>query len=229
MGFRASRSVLTLVNRVLTECGQPTVSGLSGTQATVVLEAMNDGCADIWLRQRWAFQRGAASIALVASQRDYSLPANFDRIATPFRTTGTLGYRDLIEFSPEEWWQQGLGTSTSDGSPVYYTVKELVVSLYPKPSSDFITNCPTLEYEYFEGVPARRVAADTGSSWDLPLDFEDAHVHFGRGKLKQYLEYPDWAADMSRYEQALQILKGKYREVRTSPTMKPRYPVISEW
>lgn len=213
MGYLASRSVLTLVNRVMRETGLPEVASITSKQALVALEALNDGFADIWQRQRWTFQRYTANLALVASQQEYTLPADFDRMASEFRA----GYNNLTEYTPEEWWASNYGDMTDEGQPLVYTVEGLTVKFYPVPNSTFIASIPTLKYQYFKAMPLRRTASDASSSWDLPLDFEDAHVKYGKAKLKQFLEYPDWSVDMQGYEQSLRTVRDKYREVRVAP------------
>lgn len=229
MGYAASPSVLASVNRVLLECGAPTVSVLTSRPAQIALEGLNDGCHDIWSRQRWTFARGAASIALVASQRDYALPARFDRMAESFRSNAAMGYSSLVEISPEEWWRNNFGTSTQDGTPYVFTIKQLTVSFYPTPSAEFISQCPVLEFEFFQSTPPRMSTAMGTGAWDVPLDFYDAMIKYGKAKLKQHLEYPDSPMNLQEYEMSLQILKGKYREVRGAPTLKPRNVNVSEW
>lgn len=229
MGYQASPSVLDTVNRVLLECGVPQVAVLTSRQAQLALEGCNDAVNDIWTRQRWTFARGSASISLVADQRDYSLPGRFDRMAQSFRTNSTLGYGSLVEVSPEDWWKYALGTSATSGSPNIFTIKQLNVSFYPTPSADFITTCPVLEYEYFQSTPPRLTTSDSTGAWDVPLDFYDPIVKYAKAKLKQFLEYPDGPMNLQEYEQGLQILKGKYREVRTAPVLKSTVLTPSEW
>lgn len=217
MGYLASRSVLTLVNRVLRESGVPEVSSITSKLSNVALEALNDGFADIWQRQRWSFQRYTANLPLVASQQEYTLPGDFDRMASVFRA----GFNSLTELTPEHWWSHNYGDMTDEGQPLVYTVEGLMVKFYPIPNQNFIDTFPTLKYQYFKAMPARRTQSDASSSWDLPLDFEDAHVKYGKSKVKQFLEYPDWAADMQGYEQSLRTVRDKYREVRVQPRVNP--------
>lgn len=217
MGMLASRSCLVLVNRVMRETGLPDVTTFTDTNSIIALEALNDCVADIWQRQRWTFQRYTSTIQLVDSQQDYTLPEGFDRMASPFRTSGTLGLSNLQELTPEVWWELGLGDSTNIGQPLYYTIDVGVARFSPIPNSDFVAICPSFQYQYFKGVQTRRTTSDTASSWDLPLDFEDAMVNFGKARLKKFLEYPDWGQDMESYERNLKTLRDKYREVRVAP------------
>lgn len=213
MGYLASRSVLDILNRVMRETGLPEVSAITSKQAKIALESLNDAFADIWQRHRWTFQRYTAALAMVDSQQDYSLPADFDRMASNFRVRSL----PLEELSPEQWWAAGYGGITSYGQPYVYTVDSLTARFYPIPDAGFVANSPTISFQYFKAMPSRRVAADINSSWDLPLDFEDAQVRFGKSRLKQFLEYPDYRDDMQSYEQALRVLFNKYREVRVAP------------
>lgn len=216
MGYRPSRDVMTVVNRVFRETGLPEVSHLMGKQAQIVLEALNDGCTDIWQRHRWPFQRYTAALPLVADQQEYTLPADFDRMASPFR----VGYLTLEEKTPEEWWNGQYGDITSTGQPYLYTIESLVAKFYPIPHAAFVDVYPFLRYQYFKTQPERRTTASATSSWDLPLDFENAMVSFGKARLKQFLEYPDWETEQRAYEMALKVLRDKYREVRVAPRLR---------
>jgi hypothetical protein len=216
MGYLASRSVLTLINRVFRESGLPEVSVITGKQAIIVLEAMNDAFGDIWQRHRWTFQRYTASLVPVDAQQEYTLPADFDRMASPFR----YGTSTLDEKTPEEWWTGNYGDITNAGAPYLYTIEGLTAKFYPIPNAAFITSYPLMKYQYFKALPARRTTSDAASSWDLPLDFEDAMVHFGKARFKQFLEYPDWTTEQQAYEQALKTLRDKYREVRVAPRLR---------
>lgn len=224
MGYRPSRDVMTTVNRVFRESGLPEVAHLMGKQAQIVLEALNDGCADIWQRHRWPFQRYTASLVMVANQQEYTLPADFDRIASPFR----IGYLTLEEKTPEEWWNGQFGDITSVGQPYLYTVESLTAKFFPTPNDSFVDAYPTLRFQYFKTIPTRRTTADATSSWDLPLDFENALVCFGKASLKRFLEYPDWERDQQAYEMALKTLRDKYREVRVAPKLRTN-EVAMDW
>lgn len=229
MSYLASRSVLTLVNRVLRESGWPEVTAITSQMAKIVLDALNDGAAAIWNSNRWTFQLNNASIALVANQATYALPDGFDRLAEPFRITGTLGYCGLLEMTPEDWWGNGLGDSSQVGTPQYFKIEQLTATFYKTPSADFITQCPLLDYQYFKGNPERRATTDINSSWDLPLDFEDAHVKYARARLKQFLGDPDTPMDLRDFDQALQLQVNKWRQARKPMRLRPEDWVISSW
>jgi hypothetical protein len=220
MGMYASRSCLTLVNRVMRETGLPEVAAFSSVNSKVALESLNDAVTDVWQRNRWTFQRLTVSLPVVANQQDYTLNADFDRMAAPFRVGSTLGLAFLTELTPEQWWASNLGASAVGGSPTHFTIDLGVARFSPIPDSNFVTINPNFQYQYFKANPIRRTTTDTASSWDLPLDFENAMVNYGKARLKKFLEYPDWQSDMQDYETALQTLKNKWREVRIAPQMQ---------
>jgi len=229
MSYLASRQVIDLVNRVLRESGHPEVSAITSNIAKIVLDCLNDGAAAIWNSNRWTFQLQNASLTLVASQPTYALPAGFDRLAQPFRITGSLGYRALKEWTSEDWWAQGMGDTTQIGTPENFKIEQLTATFYHTPSSDFIALCPMFDYQYFKGSPARRATTDTASSWDLPLDFEEAHVKYAMARLKQFLDDPDSPMDLRGYEQALDQQIKKWRQNRKPMRFRPEDWVISSW
>lgn len=229
MAYLASRSVLDLVNRVLLESGVPEVTSITTNISKIALNALNDAASAIWNSNRWTFQLFDSAITLVAGQATYALPAGFDRMAQPFRTSGTVGTLLLQEWTPEEWWGQGLGVATAVGTPAHFKVEQVTVEFWPVPGADFITACPTLEFQYFKGSPVRRTPTEIGSSWDLPLDFEQAHIAFARARLKQFLEDPDGQMDLKDFEQAIQMQINKWRQVRRAPRMRPEDFIVSSW
>lgn len=225
-------SCLTMVNRVLEECGDVTVPSLDpGTRnSKIALEALNDVTADIWKRQRWPFQKQTSTFSLVANQADYALPDRFGRLAEPIRITSTTsGYTNLVELTPEVWNQVNRGGITLGTSPAWFKIDNTTLSLFPSPSSDFVTQYPTLTYAYFQDVPDRKTVSNDNDSWDLTNDFYEAMVLFGKAKLKQYLSFPDFGADMEAYERNLRQLQAKVREGRTPAQVRPRFWVVSEW
>jgi hypothetical protein len=201
------------------ETGLPEVSALNSVNSKVALESLNDATADIYQRNRWTFQRLTVTLPLVVNQQDYTLNADFDRMAAPFRMNSTLGLAFLTELTPEQWWANNLGASAVTGSPMFYTIDLGVARFSPIPDTNFVSINPSFQYQYFKANPVRRTTADLNSSWDLPLDFENAMVNYGKARLKKFLEYPDWQGDMQDYEASLQTLKNKWREVRVAPQM----------
>lgn len=222
---------LAMVNRVLFECGVPEVAVLGNRESRVALEALNDSTADIWIRQRWTFQRANAFLTMVANQADYALPADFDRIAHGFRTNQASGFTPITEKTPEEYYVQATGFLSSSGQPLYFTVRNTTVSFLPAPAASFIALSPQLEWWYFKCQPTRRTTADGANSWDLPLDMHDAMIMFGKAKLKTYLEASpaDINSDLQEYERKLGFLRNKYRLNRVAPTFKTGAQNPIEW
>lgn len=223
-------SCLTMVQRVQEESGDIPVTTLNpGTRRSkIALEGLNDACSDIWQRERWPWQRYDYNLALVAGQNEYTLPATFGRLAEPPRQPSNSLY--MIEMTPEEWstWMSAPNSTTS-GSPNKFKIENTKIVFATNPSSDYVTSNPVLLITYFKKIPARRTVADGASSWDCPDDFYDAMIRYGKSKLKQFLEFPDYQSDMQAYEQALRIQQNRVRQGRAPATVRPMYPTISEW
>jgi hypothetical protein len=233
MAISVLPSCLTMVNNVLREIAIPEVSSLDpGTiESRIVLEGINDAVADIWNRGRWEFQRYTYALNLVAGQDEYAVPSDFGRISLPFRLPGSRSSFEIQETTPEEFYTMGLNSdfTSSQGQPRLFYVEHLTIKFWPVPNQEFIDQVPQIQFGYFKKSPARRGITDDNNSWDLPLDFYDALMRFGKGRIKEYLQYDDAQMNYNQYEQALAVQEAKYRQGRVTPTMRPRYAVISEW
>lgn len=226
---------LVLVNRVLLECGIPTVASLTpGTrESNVVLEALNDGTNEITLRERWPWRRATYTISLIGGQSAYPLPDDYKTLAEPLRFgAANTNYSNIEEVTPEQWAYLGDGSSfnaANTGSPTQFTIKEGSIYLAPTPSTGFVTTYPTITFAYFKGVHNRRTTADSANSWDLPAEMYDCLVKFGKARLKEYLEYPDAQLNMQQYEKALAMQMAIVRQGRNPPVMRQMYSPIVEW
>lgn len=228
-------SCLTLVNRVLLECGIPTVASLNpGTrQSNVALEALNDGTNEITLRERWPWRRVTTTIPLIAGTNAYPLPDDFKTLAEAARFGGTnIPFISLQELTPENWVYYGQGASLNSsitGTPTQFTIKDNSIYFYPTPSAGFIAIYPTITFAYFKGVHNRRTVTDDANSWDLPADMYDCLVKYGKARLKEYLEYPDAQLNQQQYEMALRMQMAIARQGRKPAQMRPMNAPFVSW
>lgn len=227
MSFSVMPSVLSLTNSVLKECGIPAVSSLNpgNDRSSIVLEALNDGCADVYSRGNWEFEKVDGTFALVAGQDEYALPSDFERLQLPPRVTGaTSAY--MVERTAEEFWNESYGAPdvvASTGSPQVFYIGAGKIHFWPAPDTAYITNAPNLTFTYFKNPPARLEVADEASSLDLPLAFYDAMKKFAKARLKQYLGSDDGRDDTMGYEQALQVQRNRSRQGAKAPQCRPLY------
>lgn len=226
-------SMKTISNRVLRETGIPEVASFASgnRQSTIAYDAVLDGYADIWMRNRWEWQRYEASIALSDGVSDYNLPANFQRLALPPWFPPNRQATMLKELSPDEFHVNlGLVDPTQQGQPLFCTIDHNTITVYPTPSSNFVTTCPTMTMQYFLDLPARLSAANENLvPTYMPAEFYDALVNYAKSRLKQHLEYPDFEQDMQLYEKKLQILINRNRRSRTAPRFRNEFDGIMEW
>ena len=220
-------SVLTLTNNILKELGIPAVASLSaGTnESTIVLDALNDFAADVYNRGRFEFQKVDYTFALVASQNEYNLPANFGRMELPLRVS-TASSSTFVERTMEEFWAEQYGSplvTTTTGSPTVSYVAADKIHLWPTPDANYVAAAPNLTFTYYKDVPARLEVADSSSSLDLPLEFYDAAKKYGKARLKEYLEYDDSAMNYQQAERALQVQLGRMRQGLRPPQMRTMY------
>lgn len=224
-------SCLVMVNRVLEECGDLTVSSLNpgSRNSKIALEALNDATADIWERQRWPWERNTYTLALVAGQADYALPDRFDRLAEPLNLGATGAFVPLQEFTDEEWADLQLQPPTATGTPRYFKVSNTTLTMSPAPSSAFVALYPNLTFTYFQEIPPRRGITDDNNSFDVPGHFYPELVAYGKSKLKQYLADPNWQFDFQEYERGMRTHFGKVREGREPARVRPPRWIVSQW
>lgn len=223
-----------LVNRILNECGIESQNDLptSNFLGTVTaMNAVNDAVNDIKCRNRWEWLKASAVIDLQDGIGSYALPANFSRMCYPFVPfTGSSYSMQLRELTPDEW-NQIVPTLVINqpGTPQYYSVDSNVVTLGPAPNSEYISTYPQLTYSYYKGPSAPLGASDQLLAVDVPAEFVEAIVAFGKWKMKLFLEYPDWQAEMGRYEQCLHIQMNKNNAGRRTPRMRLTYNSNTVW
>ena len=108
-------------------------------------------------------------------------------------------------------------------------VDSSVVTMAPAPDSNFIALWPNLQYIYFQGPQRPLGAADQLLAVDIPPEFIEALVAFGKWKMKLFLEYPDWQAEQQRYEQCLRVQMNRNNAGRRAPRLRMTYPSNSVW
>lgn len=224
-------SCLTMVNRVLEECGDLTVSSMNpGTRnSKIALEGLNDAQTEIWERQRWPWQRQTYNLSLVAGQSAYAMPDRFDRLAEPLNLGAVGSFQNLKEFTDEEWNQLNMGVPATSGTPRGFKISNVTMTITPAPSTEFVALYPQLIFTYFQEIPDRRGITDDNNSFDAPGHFYDAMIAFGKSRLKQYLQFPDWQMDMQDFEKGMKVHLNKVREGRAPARVRPTNWVVSTW
>lgn len=227
-------SMKDLANRVLRESGRPVKSTFVATtdpQAIIAYDGVLDAYADIWFRNRWEWQRYETSIAMVSGTDEYPLPPSFQRMATrpwmgPLKTAGQLN-----ELTPEMFYALIAPMDpTQRGDPQNYTIDHTTLKLWPIPSDSTIASHPILTFQYWLELPARKTLAQEAQPLNyMPSTFEEVLVAYGKSKLKQYLEFPDWENDRKDYERKLLQQIQRNRQVRIAPQMVTPFLGVAEW
>lgn len=213
-------STINLVNRILNECGIESNTTLSAQnfRSNTALQAVNDAVADIHYRNRWTFQKRLTFFNMVVGVNQYVLPADFMRLAIPPILNGNR----LKEYTPEEWAAfipEG-SNQIANGMPQAFCVDMNIFRLWPIPDSQTISLYPQLSYIYFMGPGARLGTSDDNATVNLPIDFLEAVVAFGKWKVKMLLEYPDAGAEQQRYESCLRTLMNRDAKGRRQPRLR---------
>lgn len=215
-------SLLSLVNRVLNECGVESNTSLAAQnfRSNTVLQAINDAVADIYYRDRWFWQKSLTYLTLVAGTDQYAMPADFMRLAHPPVINGVM----LQEYTQEEWLEnipQPSGSSTAQGQPQACCFDMNIIRLWPIPDANTVSQFPQMGYTYYRGPGVRLDTTNDAATVNLPIDFLEAVVAFARGVLKQHLEFPDQAVqERQRYEQAIQVQMARNSRSRVQPRLK---------
>lgn len=222
------------VNRILNECGLQSQADLVTSQflgSTVAINAANDGVNDIKFRNRWEWLKRTAVVGLIPGVNSYPMTADFVRMAHPFCAwNGIVKSIPLNEKTPDEWYQLvPTLPAGSAGTPQFYMVDSNVVTIYPTPDTNFVTSWPNLQYVYFQGPQRPLGAADQALAIDIPPDFTEALVAFGKWKMKLFLEYPDWQVEQQRYEQCLRVQMNRNNAGRRAPRLRTTYNSTSVW
>lgn len=215
---------LDMVNRVQRECGVEQITSFASgnDRSEVVREALNDSIIDIYNRARWEWLLQVYSIPLVASQDQYQLPQNFDRLAMPCRLTNT----PMKEYTALDWPYYIPTVDTGgEGAPHSYMVHNQILSVFPPPDSGTVTTNPQFLLAYYKHPGTRIPASAAGDAmtWDIPNEFVEPMIVFGKWKLKLFLEYPDSQAEFARYEQMIQQNLNKRRSALQNPQMHQRF------
>jgi hypothetical protein len=223
-----------VVNRILNECGiqsqaDLTTSNFLGT--VTAINAVSDAVNDIKLRDRWEWLKYTAVVTPVAGQTSYPLPADFVRMAHPMTPwNGTMMGRSLQEQTADEYWQMIPSIqSATPGTPYMYMADSQTLTIYPAPDANFISQWPQLQFVYFKGPQRPLGAADQLLAVDIPPEFLECLVAFGKWKMKLFLEYPDWQAEQARYEQSLRVQMNRNNASRRAPRLRMTYPSNSVW
>lgn len=206
--------MLPLVNRILNECGMESTATLASPNVRVaaVVNGLNDCCMEIFRTNRWPWAKREGFLKLKPNQSEYPLPNDFYRAAGQLTIPGKP--IKLDEKQPSEFEDLMFRGMEGVGVPYVYTIDRNSFCLYPPPSSDFISQYPTLRFLYYR-QPPNRVEGDT-DSLELPAEFLTTVVHYGKWRLKDHLEWPDAANDQKMY---LTALDNRMNEVRQTQTM----------
>ena len=215
---------LDMVNRVQRECGVEQISSMasSNDRSEVVREALNDGIIDLYSRARWEWLVNAYYINLVAGQSSYQLPQNFSTLAAPAQVTNS----PMTEYTPLDWpYYIPTMQNTGTGGPHSYYVQNGVINIFPTPDANVIATYPIMKIAYVKnpGVRIPASAAGDAMTWDIPPEFVEPLIAFGKWKLKSYLEYPDFQTDQARYSELIGLLLNLRRSSLKKGQMHQRF------
>lgn len=222
--------LLSVVNRILNECNIESWNTLVNMnwQGNLVLEAINDAVVEIHRTKRWAFQRSTYYFNLVAGQTDYPLPPDYISGTYPPSWNGV----QLMELTPDDWYAQVpfFNLVNAAGGPMMCTADANFFRIYPAPNAQGIQTAPQVRLVYQRGPGGRLTTANDNANINLPYEFLEAVVAFGKWKLKTALEYPDAGNEFNRYKQCVQFMIDTDRQTATQYSMRPnRYPNTTEW
>lgn len=215
-------TLLLLASRARREVTKETLATLNDDVVNnIIVDSINDAIEDIYFRAKWSWAKVTSSLTMVASQSEYTFPADFHRLATEIE----IGSTKLPEVDAEEWarktYVSGIGIVTP-GQPTMYMVDRTFVKFFPTPSADFITTVPTVALVYYRRPAKRMVLADSASAPDIPVEFKEALVRFAMGRLKIFRQFDDFGLDLQRYEDIVQRQLNANTVSVHPPRIRPR-------
>lgn len=200
-------NLLQLTTRVRRECTRETLVTLTDDPINnVIVDAVNDATEDIYYKNRWNWKKSLYNFRLIQGQADYALPADFYQLATEPEYNGVK----MLEVDPEDWFRHTYDPSVNpsnmtQGSPAIYMVDRTFIRLHPVPSETSVSTAPFIPAVYYRRPPPRlSIADDTSNPPDLPPEFIEAVVAFGKWKLKVHLQFDDFELDERRYREIVQ-------------------------
>lgn len=212
-------SILSMVQRVKRECGETIPTTLVGTTNKgdlVTLDALNDAANDIYHRKRWEWNESLYGLKLESGHSQYPLPYDFMRMAQEPKLGGTI-----LQYMEEADFYEVYGTGHPlDGGPLFYTVHGSIFEMSPTPNDEIVSQYPILGFKYYRMPPTRLDGSDNEANLNLPPQFLECIVAFGKWKLKELLEYPDAVSDYRRYNETLGLLMAADRSLRPMARMQ---------
>ena len=213
-------TMLVAVQRVLDEAGiaSPTSSVATATRnSRTAVNALNDALEDIYVRTNWPWLRELHNEPLKVGVSEYALPIGFRKLDGYLRIGSTI----FTEKTPYEFERDIPRTPTLEtpaGIYGVFCIDNHTIRFGHTPTADNVAANPNFTFTYEKGVPPR-VTSDS-QCLDLPPEFYRAVTLYARSKVKQLLEYPDYATDMQEYEQALHTLLAARRQGFRQPVIK---------
>lgn len=213
----ASYTLLQLINFILRDLQETTVSTVAATTNNLVLyliDQLNFLMYEIAEAENWDWLYASSSITTVANQQEYSLAADCE-MAHAFRQMKTpmwLAKRDLV------WLAETYPDFTdSTGDPEgYIPVSWQKIWLDPIP-----TSVMTINYSYKKFLT--RVAGDTDTP-QLPEPFQNLLITGLRAMAYKYAGHPDSDKEMGLYLARLQKRITLFREEPPD-----EYPKLAGW
>ena len=213
-------TLLVAVQRVLDESGiaSPTSSVATATRnSRTAVNALNDALEDIYVRTNWPWLRETHFEPFKAGESEYVLPLGFRKLDGYLKVGSTI-FTEKTPYELERDLPRTPTLETPFGIYGVFCVDNHTIRFGHTPTDEQVISTPHFTFTYEKGVPPR-ITKDS-ECLDLPPEFYRAVTLYARSKVKQLLEYPDYAADMQEYEQALRSLLAAKRQGFRQPVIK---------
>lgn len=162
---------------------------VQGAQLTSVLAdagAAINGAVDFVNMNRWKFLHKSDTITLTADTASYTTPADLKRPLKLYRLNGSSERQGQIDFREQDVFFDELHAQTGSGFPTYYTIPSAGVRtllLDRAPSSDFVTQYPTLELRYYARLQNFSDDGDTIGDLNAPPELWSFLAWYARWDL----------------------------------------------
>lgn len=184
-----------------------TIIGNSALEAVRLLEAIRETTQDLLKKVDFEELQAEATIATVASQNNYSLPSDFERIIDTTAWNVTRRREMFGVITPSEW--QDLQNRTASGSSLTdrYRIRGGEFLVYPTPAA-----VESLVYEYIQNTPVESSGGTAQTDWladtDVPR-LDDYLVELGTKWRFRKVNGMPYQEDLAQYNEIGLAVKGQ--------------------
>ena len=227
-----TREFVEAVSRIIAQVGENVISTLLNPtkRISMAMDAVRDARDEVYYRTKWDFRRGYLEVDLVANQMWYSLPSDYQEMASDISLNRKepnlefLNYDNLMSLYPELRMfppgsavgdivtaGQAVAQTENFGTPEYYTTLNDYLGLIPIPNATFVALEDKLFALYWKQAPT---LVSDNDDIGLPRNLWNAANLLALANLKRGMDLTDWQSDKADGLSQLRRQASGRKEVR---------------